>query len=475
MTLFKRFIASAVALTLCLALFSGCEKKKGNETANATPTPSAGKDSSADDKPLTTDFVAKIAGQEIYSSEFYYFLYSGIREIYYSNLGNVYDDSLTEEENYQKMLEFLNSTAEDGKTYKQKVIDRTLEIAAGFYAASILCKQEGEKNPDNAITQEEIDEMMEMVDNEADYGASYYSCSRDEFFFYSYGMNVNDGKRYTETQMYAQKHEELWAKENGYEFNLTAPKEPTKPKDLDKDASDTEKEKYQAAMDAYEKEMEKHKADTEKYEKALGEYWEKFRGFYEEALTDEGINDYDISTVRYLYVSTLDKDGKPFSEDEKAKKKAEAEKYMQLAEDGLDFSKLVKGFSESETATTDLGLFDINKYADSELTVPVDAITWATKNTTPVSDEIKLFSDDTGYYLVQKVGYTNFDETKGIVASDTTASPDIVKSNVEYTSLAKLYNDAMNEILKTEEFKLTDVNTELMASLMDEYIKKNAE
>ena len=122
-----------------------------------------------------------------------------------------------------------------------------------------------------------------------------------------------------------------------------------------------------------------------------------------------------------------------------------------------------------------MGLFDINKYADSELTVPVDAITWATKNTTPVSDEIKLFSDDTGYYLVQKVGYTNFDETKGIVASDTTASPDIVKSNVEYTSLAKLYNDAMNEILKTEEFKLTDVNTELMASLMDEYIKKNAE
>ena len=123
MTLFKRFIASAVALTLCLSLFSGCEKKKGNETANATPTPSAGKDSSADDKPLTTDFVAKIAGQEIYSSEFYYFLYSGIREIYYSNLGNVYDDSLTEEENYQKMLEFLNSTAEDGKTYKQKQIN----------------------------------------------------------------------------------------------------------------------------------------------------------------------------------------------------------------------------------------------------------------------------------------------------------------------------------------------------------------
>jgi hypothetical protein len=286
-------------------------------------------------------------------------------------------------------------------------------------------------------------------------------------------MNVNDFKRYSEAQLYAQKHEELWAKENGYDFNTEEPIEPTKPKEPGENATDEEKEKYLTDSEKYEKELETYKADLAKYEKASAEYWEKFRSAYEDALNDIDVNEYDIVTVRYLYVSTLDDEDKALPEADKLEKKKEAEKYIELVKEGLDFGKLVKGFSDSETAASDMGLFDINMYSNSELLIPVEAIEWATKTTTPISEDIMLYEDDNGYYLVQKVGVTDFDKTEGIVADNSETAPGTVKSNVEYKTLANLYNQVVEDAMKTDDFQLTDVNQELMSELMEKYLSEN--
>ncbi len=479
---FKRVLAGVLSLALSATLLVSCTNDSDNG-GKATEAPSSTKaPSSANDAALTETFVAKVGDQKIYSNEFYYFLYTGLREVYYG-AENVYDDSLSEDENYQKMLDFLETENEDGKKYLDVVIERTLEIAAGFRIAVELGKEEIKKNPDYEISQKEIEEALATVDTEADYGASYYKTTRDEFFFYAYGMNVNDAKRYTEAQMYAQLHEEIWAKENGYVLEAVAPTEPKKPeepKKLDDDATEDEKTAYDKAVAEYNTALKKYNEDFAKYEselsvyeKALGEYWEKFRAEYDEALVD-GTNTYDITTVRYLYVSTLDKDGKTLSEDECARKKADAEKYLELTNDGMDFESMVKGFSDSLTATTDLGLFDINMLADLSLVIPEEAILWACDNAVAVDSDAKLFKDDSGYYIVKKVGLTTFDGTDGITASDATTD-ETVKSNVEYFMLAELYNKVVDEAAASDKFAVTDADYEAMQDLAQEYLSYNSE
>lgn len=464
---FKKTAAIILAAVLCLSTFAGCDQKGKEPGADATATPKA-EDSSSKDEAATTDFVARIAGQDIYASTFYYFLYSGLREIYYKN--NVYDDDLSEEENVEKMIEFMESVDEEGVTYLDRVIEKTLDIAAGFYASSMVGKQAGEENADNAITQKEIDEMMAAIDEEMDYASSYYSCSRDDYCKAYYAMNVNDMKRYSLVQLYAAKHKEMWQTAQGYVFDAEEPKKPEAPKELSENASQEEKTKYDKEYAEYKTKLEKYETELAAYEKVLAEYWEKFRGTYDAGVNDNGINDFDIVTVRYLYVSTLDEDGKALSEEKKAEKKAEAEKYMEYIKNGLDFEKFVKGFSDSETVATDGGLVDIDKESQSAWAIPEEAVEWARDDSNKVSDELALFSDGKGFYIVQKVGFTDFDKTEGIVASTDTASPAVVKSNVEYKVLVDEYNAVVQELLEKDEYKVTEKNTELMKQLAEKFL-----
>ena len=267
---FKKTAAIILAVILCLSVLAGCDQKGKDPQADATATPEA-EDSSSEDEAATTAFVARIAGQDIYASTFYYFLYSGLREIYYKN--NVYDDDLSEEENVEKMIEFMESVDEEGVKYLDRVIEKTLEIAAGFYASSMVGKQAGEENAENAITQKEIDEMMAAIDEEMDYASSYYSCSRDDYCKAYYAMNVNDMKRYSLVQLYAGKHEEMWQAAQGYVFDAEEPEKPEAPKELPENASQEEKTKYDKEYAEYKTTLEKYETELAAYEKALAEYW----------------------------------------------------------------------------------------------------------------------------------------------------------------------------------------------------------
>ena len=460
--LMKRIAAAVLSLIVCVALFTGCNDDKsdndGSDDVGTSETEAPTDNPSADDEPLTETYVAKVGDDYIYSSEYYYFLYTAMREVYYGSDG-VYDSSLSEDENYQLMLDFFASSNGEGKTYLEVAAERTLEIAAGFRIAYALGKQASESNPEYTISQETIDETLAIIDEEADYGAAYYETTRDAFFFYAYGMNVNDAKRYTEAQLFAQLHEEVWAKENGFDFDLI---EPEAPEELGDDATDEEKNEYDTAYAEYELLL----AD---YEAELAEYWEKFRGEYDKAAED-GINEYDIPTVRYLFLSASDEDGNELGESELAEKKNEAESYVEMVENGISFEKLVKGFSESSTAADDLGLFDINMFSDSDLIIPEEAVLWASDAGTAVGGELKIFSDDSGIYIVQKVGNTTFDETTGVVADDYSTNPAEVKANVEYYMLAELYNAVIEEAASTDEFKITEENREAMIKLAEEYL-----
>ncbi len=488
MTIFKKIGAAVLATVLCVSLFAGCEDENGTLAGSTTAAPqgaATAKPDSANDAAATVEYVAKVGTQEIYSCEFYFALYSAISEVYYGAMGEdseIYDESLTDEENYQKMLDFLHAETGDGRTNLDTVIDKALDISARFRVASALGKQEADSNKDYAISQETIDENLEYIDEEAEYGSSYYEMTRDDYYFYVYGMNVNEAKRYTEAQLYAQVHREAWAEENGYVLGATEPEEPIepeKPEDISENASDAVKAEYEEAMEEYEEELEKYNEEYPEYEKELAEYeaayneyWEKFRAAYEAGKGEDGTNEYDVVTIRYLYLSTLDEDGKALSDDKKAEKKTLAEKYMNVIEtNGLDFEKFVLGFSESTTVLQDFGLLDITAIAD----FTDSAMEWAVKASTPISDNIELFESDDGYYLVQKVGVTDFDKTEGIVASEADTSHDTVKATVEYDMLTELYNKVIDAAMETDEFVISEINTEAMRQLAEKYIENSDE
>jgi len=300
-----KIISLLIVLAMLLTTFAACKVEETDDPADPTATA----DPAADDADETSAFVGKVAGEPIYESEFYYFLYQGIREIYYQAEG-VYDASLSEEENLTKMKEYFYSTADDGETYLQKAANRTLEIAQGFKIAYLLGKKAAETNEKYAITDEYIEQIISYIDSEADYGASVYGCTRDEYFFYAYGMNVNDAKRYTKAQLFAEAHETVWEDETGYNFDLTEPTEPTKPTaptDPGESATDEEKATYQSKLETYNTEMAEYEANVTKYKtelleytKAYNEYCEKFREVFE-----ENAESYTVKTVRYLFLDKL--------------------------------------------------------------------------------------------------------------------------------------------------------------------------
>lgn len=468
---FRNVLAIVIAAVMTLVFAVSCTPvtDPDNQATDAPATSTAVPD--ADE---STVVIAYAGTEPIYDSDFSYFLNRAIMEIYYKAEG-VYAPDATDDENLAKMREFMRSTDEDGISNLQRAVDRTLEITQGFKIAyregKALADQEGAKY---TVDQAELEQALSYIDSEADYGAGMYGASRDEYFYYVYGMKVNDAKRYQKQQLYAELHEKYWSDENGYVIGMEepeAPVEPTKPSDLADEASDEEKTKYAADIEEYntlkakyDEDLEKYNADLAKYNELKTAYFEKFREEYNE---NEKI--YGVRTVRSLFLSKTDDDGEPLSEDAIAAKRAELEKYIELVKEGLSFAGLVKGFSEAQNATTNSGLIDICAYEGTTGDLPQEVIDRAFE-INEVTDIPEIVETDDGFYLFRVEGIVNYDEQIGIVADSTTSNPDKIRSNVEYSKLASLYNEYVEGLMEKDEYKLKDIQNEAALKLVNDFI-----
>ena len=474
MNRFLKMISVLLCAAMLLAVFAACDKPDGPSDPTAEPAATATPEPAAD-SPESTLVIAKTAGEPIYESEFYYFLYQGLREIYYKE-GKVYDENLSDEENLANMKTFFYSEDESGVTYLKRAADRTLEVAQGFKIAYILGKEAGEKNAAKyKVSEEELAQILEYIDNEADYGANLYGCTRDEYFTYVYGMSVNDAKRYTRQQLYAEMHETAWADENGYSFDTVKPEEPvkpTKPADIADDADEATKAKYAEDITAYDNAMRewqdnrsKYIIDMDEYEFKFAEFTSQFRPEY-----DADPNAYRVKTVRYLYLSKLDDEGNPLSEEACAEKRKNAESYVKLVEDGLAFENVVKGFSESETVAADLGLIDVNFYNGEAGALSAAAIDWV-HEADALSEKPEIIESEKDITLIMVIGITDFDKTTGLVGDSEKTNVDAVRANVQYSMLARLYNEVIEAKMTEERFALTDVNAERVMELAKNYLE----
>ena len=469
---FGKMTAAILAMIMILAIAASCNPQGDPENqATEEPAPTA---TPVPDDPESTTVIAMVGDQPIYSNEFYYFLYQGVREFYYK-AEDIYDPNADDTTNLARMREYFYSTDEEGVTYLERVADRTLEIAQGFKIAykegKELASREGAKY---TVDQDELDYYIAYIDEEADYGASMYGCSRDEYFFYIYGMNVNDAKRYTSQQIYAELHESYWADDNGYVIGMdepVAPTEPVKPTEPGESATDEEKSKYSEDLAKYEADMAEYETaraayveEYDLYEKKVAEFYEKFRDEYNE---NESL--FGIRTVRTLYVSKLDSEGNPLGEAELEAKRNDIDTYIGYVENGQSFEKVVKGFSEGQDAATSLGLTDINVYEGSAGDLPKEVIDRAFE-IKELSEKPELVETDTGFYLIMVEGIVTYDETIGLVYDGSVSNHEKVRNNVQYSKLSELYNSYVEELMKKDEYAVTEINREEMMKLAKDYI-----
>ncbi len=472
----SNILAIILALVMLLAFGSSCV----NETPDPEPTEPAATAEPVKDDPESTTVVAMVGNEPIYSSEFYYFLYQAIREIYYK-ADNVYDPEADDAANLAKLKELFYSEDEEGVTYLQRAADRTLEISQGFKIAYKEGKElASQENAKFTVNEEDLENTISYIDSEADYGASVYGCTRDEYFFYAYGMNVNDAKRYTRQQLYAELHESYWADANGYVIGMeepTAPVEPAKPTEPAEDATDEEKAQYETKLseyntlkEEYDSKLAEYQIEYDKYENLKTAYYEKFREEY-----NESENVYAFRTVRTLYLSKKDADGNMLSDEAIAAKKKNIETYVSLVVDqGLSFESVVKGFSEDSGASSTLGLVDVCVYEGNTGDLPQEVIDRAFEETAVSVTPILVETDD-GLFLIMVEGIVNFDESIGLVVDSSTANVDKVRGNVEYAMLARLYNEYVEELMKKDEYALKDVDMEEALKLAKDYIEYTTE
>lgn len=469
---FKKIIAGIMLIALVASFVSGCAEKKDKTTASPSPSVVNDEDSensentendsaSSSDAPQNLDYVAMMGDVPVYESQYYYFLFTALSEAYYSSeefeaLSSGYYDDKDEDEKLKDFVDFYYKKPEGSdKTNLQLAAERALEICHTFNISGVLGKE------NNLLTQEEIDGIIEDVDNIADQYSSYYSMTRDECMKSMYGMNVNDLKNYTVLQSYVNAHMKLWKSENGYLFEEEEPQKPEKPTDPGDDATDDERETYETELKKYDEELADYNDALKEYNEKEEVFWEQFREAY-----NKGVDAYKIVSVRYLYISTLDENGEALDEEAKKAKREEIDSCVKLvSEQGYDFEKVIKGFSDS-----DEGICDLDIANASETPFTEEIILWASE-TAKISDEIKVFETDDGYYAVQIVGVTDFDKTEGVVAdAQEVASPENIRETVSYYYLNDLYNQYVTLLTEADEYQLSEINYDRMYELAEEYV-----
>ncbi len=457
----KKIILSILLLVTIVSLVVGCNKKSDELSASVSPSATVSPNAVNNDVAESTAYIAKMGDILFYESDFYNFVSTAAKEMYY-NSDIVFEEDLTDDEKYEAVLKFFEQKAENSdKTNLQVALDRALEILHTYNIAAKLGKEM------DLLTDEEKEEIISDIDDAADYYAAQYGTSRDEAVKYIYGMHVNDAKRYSIAQAYASAHMSEWLASQGYTFDKKAPSAPKKPSDPGDDATDDEKSEYQTKLDEYNKTYAEYETELAKYNDEVQKYWEQYRSEY-----TENKGNYTIVTVRTLYVSILDEDGKALPDAEKQKKYNDTISYMKLVtESGYDFEKVVKGFSEADDKSN--GLYDLDAENGGSAPLSDDIIEWSMNNA-KISDDLKLFEEENGYYIVQVVGITNFDKTEGVVASSE-ISPELVKQTVEYVFTSEKYNDYMKELIKESKYELTDVNYDRIAELANAYLTDTSE
>lgn len=369
------------------------------ETESATPAPEY------NDAEASEEIVGTLGDMNLYRSDYSYFFSSAVLEIVGTDFK--VDNSLSEEEQYQQLRDFLDSPYKDeGITYLQRSKDRALELLTQFMLTWKQAVAEGE-----TLTEEEIETLNSEVDSIVDQYVSYYGSTvgvstRDAMMEYMMGMNVNEYKRLNLLQTIVSNFSSVKMEE----MEVT---------------DDTLKDYY-------------------------GEYEEDFR----------------VVTVRHIFLSLLDDKGNAVSAEKKAEVKAVADQLIQKIKNGDTTELLVQVWSEDANAEYDLGLVDITA-GNTDLDESIAQ--WALGQTSMGAATVKLFETTSGYEIVLVEGILEYDGQQGITASEET-TVDSLKTTIETAYKNEEFQKLVDGYVAASGLTVENINEAIISQVVDEYL-----
>ena len=358
-----------------------------------------------EDAAASETIVGMLGSDKMWASDYSYFFSSAVMEVVGTDFE--VDTSLSEEEQYQLLTEFLNSPYKDtGKTYLQHCKDRALELHKEFIVT--YNKAVAEKG---ALTEEKIKELNAEVDSMIDQYLSYYGSSmgistRDEMMQYMMNININEYKRLNLVQSFV---------------------------------SEFATEKMEAM---------KPDADT-------------LKAFY-----NEHKDDYRVVTVRHIYLAFADKNGNLYDDAKKAEVTAVANQLVQKIRNGDSGELLVQVWSEDSEAAYDLGLVDLVKGSTSLDKAVVD---WAIAQTTVGASTVTIIETKTGYEIVFVEGILGYDGQTGIVSNSET-TVDTLKANVETAYKNEQFQKIVEGYVAEANLTITDIDEAEIQKVAEAYL-----
>ena len=290
------------------------------------------------------------------------------------------------------MLGFLNEKDDDGVSRLDKAVERAVELCSLFKIAYLEGVKAGHELSDEE-KQEQYDSINEFVNYYLSvYGEEYGVETRDEMMRLMYSMNVNDYKRLAIQQECA----------NNYAKDVM---EGFKPSD------------------------------------------DELKEFYE-----EHEDTYRIVTVRHILISTMDEEGEPLDDEEKAEKLERAERVKQLVESGEhEIDALVKGYSD-DTDLSNLGLYDVSKNSN----FVKEFKEWALKQT-EVTDVVEIVETQFGYHVMMCEEIKTIEDEK-------------VKNTVLEGYKNDTFDKQTKQLLTDKTYELTERNDDVIKKSVEDYI-----
>ena len=162
---------------------------------------------------------------------------------------------------------------------------------------------------------------------------------------------------------------------------------------------------------------------------------EDLKAFYDE-------NSIERVTVKHVLLLTLDEEGQPLSEEEKAKKKKTAEDVLSRAKAGEDFVSLVNEFSEDPGSKTDGGEYTFGR---GEMVEPFENWSFSAKE-----GDLGIVETEYGYHVMKFIKNISFEDEKDSVKA--TMQTQEYSKKVEEWKADKKYEVKINQ-------KVLDSNT----------------
>lgn len=282
----KKSICFIISCILCLAFLAGCNDGAGGGSKDSDP---------ANDAPVSTEYIAVIDGEKIYTTDFLYLFTTTVNNACRNDPD--YPSYGTEQEKYDFLNTFL-FREENGTTAFQKAIDDTLVQCKQLIALQAEAREKGA-----LMTETQKKEFFDAINTQVNYNMAITSDasldSRDKVCLYLTGMNVNEYKRFALMQ---------------------------------KNVED-----YASAL------METYNPSEE-----------ELFAFYR-----ENESDYITRTIRKIFISAAESEEGQEDTDSDARKKEAEEIYALVRNETYPMSVIAKGWSEESNVIETEGLYDV--------------------------------------------------------------------------------------------------------------------